>query len=905
MLEDSQALVLVTQENLRSDFKFEIPNLKVLCVDAPRVTSRNTQHATRPPGQDLISRSDNLAYVIYTSGSTGKPKGVMVTHRNVVNFFSGMDRVLGTEPGVWLAVTSISFDISVLELFWTLTRGFKVVIHREDDPARPAASRPTPRPAEKKMDFSLFYFGSDAGDRGEDKYRLLLEGAKFADQNGFAAVWTPERHFHSVGGLYPNPSLTSTAIAMITDRIQIRAGSVVLPLHNPIRVAEEWSVVDNLSKGRAAISFASGWHANDFALVPENYARRKEVMLQGIETLRRLWRGEAIAATSGSGQPIEIKIFPKPIQRELPLWLTSSGNAETFQMAGELGLHVLTHLFGQGIKDVAVKIKIYRDAWRQNGHGPGEGRVSVMMHTFVWDDRAAAWEKVRGPLCNYLRTYRELSRTASPAQTAARDGAAAVASPEALERLLQEAAERYFESSGLFGTPAMGLEMVDQLSAIGVDEIACLIDFGIDTESVLASLRHLNDLRERVGLNRPAGADVRKSSGERLSLPEQILRHQVTHMQCTPSLAGTLVLTPESAQALQSLKQLLLGGEALPVTLVQRLNELLPGRLLNMYGPTETTIWSATHRLGQESSTVPIGRPIANTQIYILDRNFQPAAIGVPGELFIGGEGVARGYLNRPELTSEKFLRHPFSADTETRLYRTGDVARYRADGIIEFLGRADNQVKIRGHRIEPGEIEARLARHPTVREAVVVAREIAPGDKRLVAYLVPGNGHVATASELRQFLTQDLPDYMVPSAFVELDKLPLTPNGKVDRKALPNPEATRAALDTAYVAPRSDSEKAIAKIWRELLRTEQVGLHDNFFDLGGNSLLVVQAQVRLREALGADLPVVKLFQYPTISALTKFLSEQQEKTSLNKVYARARRQREAFARRRREVATV
>jgi len=816
-----------------------------------------------------------------------------------VNFFAGMDRVPGTEPGVWLAVTSISFDISALELFWTLTRGCKIVIHREEDAQR--VPRPRPAPSRREMDFSLFYFGSAAGDGGDDKYRLLIEGAKFADKNGFAGVWTPERHFHSVGGLYPNPSLTSAAIAMVTQRVQIRAGSVVLPLHDPIRVAEEWSVVDILSKGRAGISFASGWHANDFALSPENYSRRKEATFEGIETLRRLWRGEAIPATSGAGQTIEIKSFPRPIQRELPMWLTSSGNADTFQRAGEMGLNVLTHMFGQSIGDVAKKIEIYRAAWRKHGHGPGEGRVSLMLHTFIWDDQAAAWEKVRGPLCDYLRTYRELSRNSNPAGA----GPSPAASEAAVERLLQDAAERYFENSGLFGTPEIALRMVDKLTAIGVDELACLIDFGIATDTVLASLPHLGQLRELANRRRNGQThrEFENASGQWRPVSEQILRHGVTHMQCTPSLAGTLLLAPESHEAIRRLSKLLLGGESLPSTLVGQLRRVFDGELLNMYGPTETTIWSATHPVDGADGAIPIGRPIANTQIYILDQHLQPVPVGVPGELFIGGEGVARGYLNRPELTAEKFIPDPFADEgaaqpsgISPRLYRTGDLARYRADGTIEFLGRTDNQVKIRGHRIELAEIEAVLARHPDVREAVVIAREVAPGDQRLVAYHVAANGQVGTAAELREFLKQELPDPMVPSAFVSLNKLPLTPNGKVDRKALPDPEDIRVSLDTAYVAPRTEMEKAIVKLWCALLRVERVGLHDNFFDLGGHSLLVVQAQARLRDSLGMDLPIVRLFQYPTISALTKFLSEREEKTPFKKLHERARRQRAAFA---------
>ncbi|HLZ53020.1 MAG TPA: non-ribosomal peptide synthetase, partial [Verrucomicrobiae bacterium] len=534
MLEDAQMPVLLTQDKLQAGFKIETPNLKVICLDGLRFNQR----AAAPR---IAVKPENLAYVIYTSGSTGRPKGVMVTHRNVVNFFAGMDRVLGVEPGIWLAVTSISFDISVLELFWTLTRGFKVILQPDDDHV------PASTPHGPSM-----------------------------DQTGDAS----------------NPPLP-----------------------------------------------ANGW-----------------------------------------------------------------------------------------------------------------GR----------------------------------------------------------------------------------------------------------------------------------------------SVPEQILRHGVTHLQCTPSLAKTFVLAPESLAAMRRLQKLLLGGEALPGSLAKRLREIMSGKIINMYGPTETTVWSAVHRVEETDNIIPIGRPIANTEIYILDKNLQPAPIHVAGEIFIGGEGVTRGYLNRLELTAEKFIRNPFSADPSARLYRTGDLGRFRADGTIEFLDRIDNQVKIRGHRIELGEIELAFSRHPAVREIVVVAREDTPGDKRLVAYVVAASDPKPTAAELRRFAQDKLPEPMTPSAFVFLDALPLTPNGKVNRKALPVPEGRRPELETAYLAPHTGQEKIIAKVWQELLGVEAVGLNDNFFDLGGNSLLVVQAQARLREALGRDLPVVKLFQYPSVKALAGFLGEH-EPVSLAKIHDRGRRKQAAF----------
>ncbi len=342
----------------------------------------------------------------------------------------------------------------------------------------------------RRMDFSLFYFASAGAGECADKYRLLVEGAKFADTHGFSAVWTPERHFHEFGGLYPNPAVTSAALATVTERIQIRAGSVVLPLHDPLLVAEEWAVVDNLSNGRAAISFASGWHANDFVIAPENYAHRKEIMLRGIETIRRLWGGEKVRRRDGNGTDIEVRILPRPIQRELPIWVTAAGSPETFRLAGEVGAGLLTHLLNQDIDRLAEKIAVYRTAWRAGGHGPGGGHVTLMLHTFVGSSVDEVREKVRGPFSDYLRSSVDLWLARSPGQDIGDY------TEEELEDLVSYAFDRYFETSGLFGTPDTCLQTIDRLRSIDVDEVACLIDFGIDFDSVLSSLRHLNTVRE-------------------------------------------------------------------------------------------------------------------------------------------------------------------------------------------------------------------------------------------------------------------------------------------------------------------------------------------------------------------------------------------------------------------------
>ncbi len=362
--------------------------------------------------------------------------------------------------------------------------------------------------------------------------------------------------------------------------------------------------------------------------------------------------------------------------------------------------------------------------------------------------------------------------------------------------------------------------------------------------------------------------------------------------------AINIVTLPPSAlaalpiQNLPDLRTILVAGEACPPNLVENWSSSC--RFFNLYGPTETTIWASMVECFPGGGIPSIGRPIANTRIYILDRYMQPTPIGVPGELCIGGVGVARGYLNRPELTEEKFIPDPFCDQPGARIYRTGDLARYLADGNIELLGRIDHQVKVRGFRIELGEIEAILREHPALRDAVVLAREDVPGDKRLVGYVVAANPF-PTTGELRSFLQRKLPDYMVPGVFVFLEALPLTPNQKVDRRALPAPDTARPELASAFVAAESGVEKTLAKIWRAVLGVERVGIHDNFFDLGGHSLLLAKVHSQLQTALGHEVAMIDLFRYSTISALAKYLSNAPQQDSLKESGDRAERQRSAL----------
>jgi natural product biosynthesis luciferase-like monooxygenase protein len=877
MLEDSGAKVVISTRELGQ--AFDSTPVAVVLVDDPQMFAGRSDSPGRRAG------ADDLAYVIYTSGSTGRPKGVMLEHRQVQNFFTGMDQRLGTVPGTWLAVTSISFDISVLELLWTLTRGFTVVLHgvQESPPAQLA--------------MSIFCFASGAGE-GRQAYSLALSASEFADRHGFEAVWTPERHFHAFGGAFPNPSVLGAAIAAITHNIQIRAGSCVLPLHSPIRVAEEWAVVDNISAGRVGISFATGWQPNDFVLNPSAYPPSKAALASDIESVRALWRGES-RTFDGPAEPVAVVTLPRPIQPELPTWLTSAGDVETFRMAGQLGYHVLTHLLGQSLEELATKIAVFRKAWREAGHA-GRGRVTLMLHTYVCPDGESAREVVREPLIEYLRSSVGLIKhfaTSFPTfqnisdASGANDALAALSRQDERE-LLEIAFERYYQTSGLFGDVTQCRAFLTRVADVGVDEVASLIDFGVDVLRVMASLERLVEVKDAFRFPPMP------------TLGEQIAELGVTHFQCTPSMAAMLASDDATLQGLGPLKCMMVGGEALPPELAERLANAVGGRVINMYGPTETTIWSTTSEV-QSGLPVTIGTPIANTYLYVLGKQRQRLPVGFVGELWIGGCGVARGYLGKAELTAERFVADPFSK-AGGRMYRTGDLARFRPDGAVEFLGRVDQQVKVRGYRIEPGEIEEELRRNPSIRDAVVIAREDEPGDKRLVAYCVTSTGAPLDEAELRRCLSEALPAYMIPTNFVTLAELPLTPNKKVDRAGLPAPRVDESTtFESPSSAPPSPSGPApaevlhlVASTWSSVLKQDNIARNQTFFDAGGNSLLMLQVHKRLLQHHPA-LRLTDLFRFPTIEKLAGHLADNEGSTvALNDSMRRAEARRAVVARR-------
>lgn len=1411
------------------------------------------------------------------------------------------------------------------------------------------------RSTNKPLAFSLSYFGTYEAAYSPSKYELLIGGARFADAEGFQAVWVPERHFHEFGGLSPNPSVLAAALSRETKRVQLRAGSVVMPLHHPMRVAEEWSLVDNLAGGRVGVAFASGWHPNDFVFAPQSYGRQRELTFEGMEAVRRAWRGEPLSLRDGTGKDVDLKLHPLPRQTELPCWLTIVNNQETYRKAGELGVGVLTNLMGQTLEELTANIAIYRAARAEFGHDPQAGNVTVLLHTYVREDAEQAIREARRPLCDYLLSSMTLFKRLAQSQSLAidLDGLSA----EDREYIVQKAYDKYVAFSALIGSPDTCRPLLENLIAAGVDEIACFVDFGVPTESALRGLPPLNELRKcwaapsgqsgtvsfpmseaqqqlwlltkvsddgarayndpavliiegeidpdaltaslnqvvarheslrttvdpigdrliihppapvalqifdvsaaedsedevrkhldqfnrtlidfvngpiftatllKVAAERhvlilgshhlltdgmsmmnvineidacyvarrrgtaaalepplqyrefvrwhegqrsspamkehenywlrqfeklPAAADLptdrprpavktfdgairqlaidktlttrlTKLAGSRgytpfmlllavytvllhrltgretvvvgcpyagrameggdslvgycahllpivstitgspagmpfsehlrrvrstlldayqhqdypfarllnkLNLKRDISRsplistifnlerptgessegglqiaryerhvnfarmdltltanlvnegitlecdyntdlfnaatidrflihyktllesvvenpdadlhtlplldaamrqerlrawndtesqrvdqcvHQLFESQAerrpdaiavsdksphgvqisyrelneranrlahflrrsgvgaeqrvgicvrrsvdlfvallgtlktgaayvpmdpaypasrleqirddaqiamlltqrellaelpktpgavfcldqegdplareskvnpnvpadldhpayvmytsgstgrpkgvviphrgltnyllwaehaympdggtapvvgsigfdatitslfVPLMAGGQVdllpegeeltaladalrrgsnyrfikITPAHLDVLNRLltdapdaygtQRLILGGEAISPRALDRWTRNGRLHIVNEYGPTETVVGCCAHDFSEPPEhTVPIGRPISGTRLYVLDDHLQLTPVGVAGELYIGGAGLARGYLGRPDLTATSFVPDPFAGRggfglPGERLYKTGDRACYLADGNLEYLGRTDGQIKLRGFRIELGEIESVLLQRPEIVEAVVVLREDEPGNPRLVAYVRPADGDAMSVGKLRDELKRLLPDYMIPSAFVRLDRMPLTTNGKVDRASLPPPDRQRPEQSAEFAAPRNDLERALAEIHRNVLNLDRVGVHDNFFDLGGNSLLAVEAYRRMESLNNGKFQVLDLFKYPTIRSLAEFLGHSEE----------------------------
>jgi natural product biosynthesis luciferase-like monooxygenase protein/amino acid adenylation domain-containing protein len=846
ILKDSEASFIVGTEKIKSLLPDTVPFIDVNCAD----TLSSKDRINFPS-----LNSNDSAYLIYTSGSTGNPKGVEVSHGNLYNFLIGMGEIFKMpleNNEIWLAVTSISFDISILELIWTLSRGSSVVIHPE---------LPIPFSEKPKMDFSIFYFPTYSSDAsGFNKYKLLIDGSKFADNNNFEAIWVPERHFHSFGDQFPNPSIAAAAVSTITKKIKLRSGSVVLPLHDPVRVAEEWSMVDNLSSGRVELSIASGWHPNDFVLGTGNYENRHQEMRDGIDTLRNLWNGGSLTRKNGLNKDFSFKIHPTPVQKNLNIWITAAGSIETFKYAGRIGANILTHLLGQGFDELSEKIQIYRETLKEHGYDPKTRKVALMLHTFLGEDVNDVKHIVEEPFKNYLSNSLNLLKPL--AEELGLD------LENDKEPLLEVGFNRFFNTGSLFGTPESCLEIIENVYKIGIDEIACLIDFGINENLVVDHFQYLGKLQNLT--NRRYNQyqfmqELIDSLSEESSTASLIEKFQITHMQSTPSFFQELLEQSEGKNSLPQLETILVGGEALKQSLADKMHTLTSGPIYNMYGPTETTIWSSVGILDNREG-VHIGKPIANTEIYIMDEYDNICPVGVYGEICISGKGVSKGYYNRSDLTDRKFINHPFTEGK--KLYRTGDIGRWDFQGQLNCVGRIDHQVKINGYRVELQEIENVIHKVSGILQTAVC--KINENDEsKLVAYIKSDNK--VTPETLKEKLQLQIPYFMVPKVIIEVNEFPLTPNGKIDISKLPKP-GDEISTKRILILPENDIEKKLIDVWATFLDRNDLSVDDNFFEIGGNSMKAFQLLTAVNQKLQIQLKILVFFQYPTIRKLAAYI---------------------------------
>ena len=495
-----RAVCILTEEKYRNLF----PDFRhVIALDF-----RNSRHQDAHPTDE---RSDipeppfkNLK--LHFRGDNGLP-GALIDAGILENTFQELDKLLA--PGLhdlFMPLPGLPFEQTVVDMLWAFSRkiGLLAILHVDPENLDiHVISEDAFR-----MEFGLFYFGAISENTADRKGKLdsVIETVKYADEQGFVSIWTPERHFNPFGGLFPNPSVLSAALAMVTKQIQIRCGSIVSPLHHPVRIAEDWSVIDNLSGGRAALSFASGWQCDDFVLNPEKYASRESEMYKQIDIVRKLWRGEQVPFTNGLGKEIEIAIFPKPVQTEIPVWITASGNVRTFIEAGRIGANILTHLLYQGNEGIEEKVVAYKNSLVQNGFDPATRKVTVMVHTFIGKNKQEVKNKVKPPLKDYLKSSADLIKAMTKSKDKLTGQSDVIGKyivdeeemqPELFEELLELAFERLFERASLLGTVESASDMLRKLKKAGVDEVACLIDFGLSQEEILNGLSHLSELRKK------------------------------------------------------------------------------------------------------------------------------------------------------------------------------------------------------------------------------------------------------------------------------------------------------------------------------------------------------------------------------------------------------------------------
>jgi len=844
------------------------------CLTPGKTTKRSSE---APPLEPNDVPMVSAAYIFHTSGSTGRPKGVVVSRGSLCSFLKSMDGLLDRdEPQVWLASTSISFDVSILELVWTLSAGAEIVLAQQQPVLGPVPldrNERRIRTEQDHLDLSLFFFAADSNRSGADRYSLLFESARFADAAGFKAIWTPERHFHQFGGLYPNPAILSAALARETKRIALRAGSVVAPLHHPVRLAEDWSLVDNLSDGRAGVALAAGWNAEDFIFAPSNYDRRYQALEESVATLRTLWSGETMQLPNGCGNETAVTLFPKPVQSQLPLWLTASGARETFSLAGRLNTGVLTHLIGQRMEQAASNISEYRSIRAKYSY-PGRGNASLMLHTHISARSEEKEAETIAALQRYFSVSADLIRSLAKA-TGQKSDVESIGEDN-LKAIVEQAVRRHVSTSSLIGNVDKGRKICQRALDAGFTEIACLVDFGLDDATVLEGLQDLAELREAV-----AQKDRYTSSTSEFVLVDP----DVTHAQFTPTLLRAFLNTNGGASALSRLRGIVVGGEALTDNLAGQLRETGVSAF-NVYGPTEATVWATAHAISEDESASTIGRPLENVRAYVLCENRKILGPGLVGDLWLSGPQIAEGYLGRVDETANAFVTDPYVMFPDVRMYRTGDRAVWTHDGKLVFLGRTDDQIKLRGIRIELGEVESIVRGTDGVSDCAATLVDTDGEERVLAVYVVMEKGSLFDGDIIRSRLYQYASSVHIPSLILPIQEIPRTLSGKADRRKLSSVSAGNATSERKtpknlnYSNLSAKLLETIVELWQDELKLDDVDIDENFFEAGGHSLAAARLVAKLHSKLGVEVPLVKFFQNPTARHLVEIVASELDQAS-------------------------
>lgn len=492
-IDQYKAVTVITEKKIADT----IQSFRLLVADEETVA---------PVEEPLNNNSDDLSvqFIFQEQDDVQSPEG-FASGKMVEKYFEELDQLQTTSADdILLLSEEVPYAQQVLALLWASRRGIPVITERINN--KTLSARYASSADNFPMEFGLFHFGSYAESATDNKYSQLFDTVQFADKNGFVAVWTPERHFNQFGGLFPNPSVLSAALAVSTSRVQIRCGSIVAPLHHPVRIAEDWSLIDNLSGGRAAVSFASGWQCDDFIFFPDNYPERHQCMMDQLSIVKKLWKGEKLLFRNGLNKEVEIGIFPKPVQQEIPVWITVSNRTETFIDAGKVGANILTHLLWQDTDELIEKIAAYRKSLEENGYDPRSRKVSLMVHTYLGNDNETVKNKVREPLKNYIRSSTQLIQamaksnagSSNAREVGGRYGSLNNEVPAHLmDELVEIAFNRFFEEAALLGTVDKAAKLLRKLKTYDVDEIASLIDFGLSRDEIMEGLTYLNELKNK------------------------------------------------------------------------------------------------------------------------------------------------------------------------------------------------------------------------------------------------------------------------------------------------------------------------------------------------------------------------------------------------------------------------